>query len=92
MGRVSSTGLRALHRQLAGHPPGLAYYHKNTAVALGKTLPGLKSFYMAGQWLEPGGGVPTAALSGRDVVKLICSKGKKPFVNVEGQVTLDRGG
>jgi phytoene dehydrogenase-like protein len=47
---------------------------------MGKTLPGLKNFYMAGQWVEPGGGVPTAALSGRDVIQIICKGDKKEFV------------
>jgi phytoene dehydrogenase-like protein len=37
-----------------------------------KTLPGLKNFYMAGQWVEPGGSVPLAAMSGRQVIQLIC--------------------
>jgi phytoene dehydrogenase-like protein len=44
-----------------------------------KTLPGLKGFYMAGQWVEPGGGLPTAAASGRDVIRAICKKDGKPF-------------
>jgi phytoene dehydrogenase-like protein len=39
-----------------------------------KTLPGLRNFYMAGQWVEPGGGVPPAMLSGRNVTQLICKK------------------
>jgi phytoene dehydrogenase-like protein len=29
-----------------------------------KTLPGLNAFFMAGQWVEPGGDVPSALLSG----------------------------
>jgi phytoene dehydrogenase-like protein len=45
-----------------------------------KTLPGLKDFYMIGQWVEPGGGVPTGALSARGVMQLICHADKKPFV------------
>lgn len=53
---------------------------KTLRLRMGKTLPRLKNFYMAGQWLEPGGGVPTAALSGRDAVRLVCRKDKKPFV------------
>ncbi|MBM2831143.1 MAG: amine oxidase [Dehalococcoidia bacterium] len=47
---------------------------------MSKTLPGLGSFYMAGQWVEPGGGVPTAAMSGRNVIQIICRKDKKRFV------------
>jgi len=38
-----------------------------------KQLPGLERFYMAGQWVEPGGGVPTAVMSGRQVVEIICA-------------------
>ena len=44
-----------------------------------KMLPGLDNFYMAGQWVEPGGGVPTVAVSGRTVIKMICKKDKKKF-------------
>ena len=36
-----------------------------------KTLPGLKNFYMVGQWVEPGGGLPTSLLSGRNVAQII---------------------
>jgi len=45
-----------------------------------KTLPGLKNFYMAGQWVEPGGSVPLAAMSGRNAVQLICHADKREFV------------
>lgn len=38
-----------------------------------KTLVGLDRFYMAGQWVEPGGGVPTATMSGRQAVQLVCA-------------------
>ena len=37
-----------------------------------KTLPGLSGFYMAGQWVQPGGGIPTVILSGRSVIRKIC--------------------
>ena len=47
---------------------------------MSKTLPGLDNFYMTGQWVEPGGGVPTAAQSGRKVVQMICRRDKKRFV------------
>jgi phytoene dehydrogenase-like protein len=47
---------------------------------ISKTLPGLANFYMAGQWVEPGGGMPTAAMSGRNVTQIICAKDKKKFV------------
>lgn len=45
-----------------------------------KTLPGLDKFYMAGQWVQPGGGLPTAIQSGRNVTQIICKKDKKRFV------------
>jgi phytoene dehydrogenase-like protein len=48
-----------------------------------KTLPGLKHFWMAGQWVEPGGTVALAAASGRNAIQLICAQDQVPF-----QVTL----
>lgn len=48
-----------------------------------KTLPGLDNFYLAGQWVEPGGSVPVVAMSGRNAVRLICHEDGHPFV---GQV------
>ena len=44
-----------------------------------KTLPGLKNFYMCGQWVEPGGGLPTAAGSGRGLIRMLCKKDRKKF-------------
>jgi phytoene dehydrogenase-like protein len=44
-----------------------------------KTLPGLANFYMAGQWVEPGGGVSAAALSGWRVIRMLCKKDRKKF-------------
>jgi len=44
--------------------------------SLPKTLPGLQDFFMAGQWVEPGGGVPSAFFSGRNLVQVISSKYK----------------
>ena len=49
-------------------------------MSMSKTLPGLKSFYMVGQWVEPGGGLPPAALSGRNVIQIICKRDRKQFV------------
>ncbi len=44
------------------------------------TLPGLKDFYMAGQWVEPGGGLPIVAMSGRNVIQQICAEDRKDFI------------
>ena len=46
-----------------------------------KTLPGLNDFYMAGQWVEPGGSVPVVAMSGRNAIQMICHADGKPFVS-----------
>ncbi len=46
---------------------------------LKKELPGLKNFYMVGQWVMPGGGLPTALQTGRDVAQIICHRDHKKF-------------
>jgi phytoene dehydrogenase-like protein len=44
-----------------------------------RTLPGLSNFYMAGQWVMPGGGVPPCLYSGRHAVQLLCRQDGKRF-------------
>ncbi len=46
-------------------------------------IPELKDFYMAGQWTQPGGGLPVAIKSARTIAQLICHKFKKPFVIIK---------
>ncbi len=53
---------------------------KTLMMQMSKTLPGLDNFYMAGQWVNPGGGMPTAVMSGRHTIQIICKKDKKKFV------------
>jgi phytoene dehydrogenase-like protein len=53
---------------------------KTFGMSMSKTLPGLKNFYMCGQWVEPGGGVPSAALSARNLIQVICKRDKKSFI------------
>jgi phytoene dehydrogenase-like protein len=48
--------------------------------SLKRTLPRLKDFYMTGQWVEVGGGLPRAVLSARNTVQVVCKNDKKPFV------------
>lgn len=50
-----------------------------------KTLPGLEDFYMTGQWVEPGGGIPTVLRSGRNVAQLICKKDGKKFATKKSE-------
>ena len=45
---------------------------ENALKQMKKQLPGLQKFYMAGQWVEPGGGLPSAILSGRNIAQIIC--------------------
>jgi phytoene dehydrogenase-like protein len=45
------------------------------------TLPGLNSFYMAGQWISPGGGLPSGLITGRNAIRKICKSEKKKFVS-----------
>ena len=53
---------------------------KNFGENLKMTLPNLANFYMAGQWLFPGGGLPPSGQSGQWVIKYICNKDKKEFI------------
>jgi phytoene dehydrogenase-like protein len=54
---------------------------ENMMKSLKMTLPKLQNFYMAGQWLFPGGGLPPAAQTGKFSVQLICKKEKQAFIN-----------
>lgn len=47
---------------------------------MSKTLPGLDCFYMVGQWVQPGGGLPSGAMTGRYAIQFLCKRDKKPFV------------
>jgi hypothetical protein len=35
---------------------------------------------MVGQWVETRGGLPTSAMSGRNVIRTLCKQDKRPFV------------
>ena len=48
-----------------------------------KTLPGLDNFYLAGQWVNPGGGMPPAAMSGSHTIQFICNQDQKKFVTAK---------
>jgi phytoene dehydrogenase-like protein len=39
-----------------------------------RTLPGLDGFWMVGQWVAPGGGLPSGPMSARQVQQLICKR------------------
>ena len=46
-----------------------------------KELPGLHNFYMVGQWVEIGGGVPMCMMSGRNVAQIICKRDNVRFIH-----------
>jgi len=47
--------------------------------SLSKTLPGLHNFLMVGQWVTPGGGLPSGIFSARPALKTICRQDRIPF-------------
>jgi phytoene dehydrogenase-like protein len=46
---------------------------------MSQSLPGLHNFYMCGQWVEPGGGLPTGIMSGRRLIKSLCKEDRRKF-------------
>lgn len=56
---------------------------KTLRLRMKQSLPGFKNFYMAGQWVQPGGSLPAVAMSGRNAVQIICKKDKKEFVTTK---------
>ena len=46
----------------------------NFSKGLPQRLPGLDDFYMAGQWVQPGGGLPSGVMSARQAIQLICRR------------------
>jgi len=49
------------------------------------SLPGLADFYLIGHWTIPGGGLPVALKSARDVAQIICHSKKIPFRIISGK-------
>ena len=65
-----------------GNPEGWLITPQNAVSVMkpmSQTLPGLKNFFMCGQWVEPGGGLPTGVISGRRLVKALCKEDGKKF-------------
>ncbi|MBN2059212.1 MAG: NAD(P)/FAD-dependent oxidoreductase [Deltaproteobacteria bacterium] len=48
--------------------------------AMLRSLPGLSGFYMVGQWTTPFSGTVLAALSGRQLIQLLCKWNGKTFI------------
>jgi phytoene dehydrogenase-like protein len=43
------------------------------------SLPQVKNFYMVGQWLNPGGGLPSGLLTARNAARCICRDNRVRF-------------
>jgi phytoene dehydrogenase-like protein len=46
---------------------------------LPNTLPGLRQFLMVGQWVMPGGGLPSGLLTARSAIQAVCRHDRTPF-------------
>lgn len=46
---------------------------------LPNTVPGLGNFIMAGQWIMPGGGLPSGLMTARAAIKAVCKRDHIPF-------------
>jgi phytoene dehydrogenase-like protein len=46
---------------------------------ISKSLPGLDNFYMVGQWVQAGGGLPSGVMTAREVMKRICKQDGRGF-------------
>jgi phytoene dehydrogenase-like protein len=52
---------------------------RNFTLQMKKTLPGLDNFYMVGQWVAPGGGLPSGLITGYHLVQVLCKRDRQPF-------------
>ena len=74
-----ATWMRYTHLYKASYQ-GWAPVPEMIGRSLKKTLPGLRDFYLVGQWLEPAGGLPRVIFSGRHLAQLICREDGRQFV------------
>jgi len=44
------------------------------------TLPGLRRFLMVGQWIAPGGGLPSGLMTARPAIQAMCKQDGRPFL------------
>jgi len=58
---------------------GWAVSAQNYRTQLSRTLPGLDNFYMAGQWVQVGGGIPPAVAHGSHIAQILCRRDGKRF-------------
>ena len=66
-------------RNRQGAFEGFAIIDKIFTTSVKRTLPGLYNFFMAGQWVVPGGGVIPTLVSGKHAGMLLCRRDGKVF-------------
>lgn len=66
-----------------GSYEGIAPTPEAMMAKLPKQVPGLKNCHMIGQWTAPGGGLPPAALDGRNLTRKLCKRDNKKFVTFD---------
>ena len=59
-----------------------------TGMTLPNILPRLRKFYMAGQWVAPGGGFPSGLMSARRAIRDICSHDGVAFLKAGREAAL----
>jgi phytoene dehydrogenase-like protein len=47
---------------------------------LPKDLPGLRRFWMVGQWVMPGGGLPAGLMTARSAIRAVCKEDRRQFL------------
>ena len=62
-----------------GSTEGILVTTGNLTRQINKTLPGLDDFYQVGQWVQPGGGLPSGVMTGREVAQSICARDRHTF-------------
>ena len=62
-----------------GSYEGWLFTKKTVRIRMSQKLPGLSNFYMVGQWVSPGGGLPSGVITARNAIKLICKEEKRKF-------------
>jgi phytoene dehydrogenase-like protein len=65
---------------LKGSITGWKLTPEQAGVKVSRTLPGLENFWMIGQWVYPGGGLPSGVSTAREVIWMQCKKDRKAFV------------
>ncbi len=73
-----------------GSPDGWYITPENMKKTFLRTLPGLSNLYMVGQWTAPFTGAIFAAVSGRQLIELLCRRQKREFVTSPEQAEEER--